>query len=69
VNEVIGRAHNLCTGDAVFLTDSGWVTLDGVGADTAGHVVLAHRRYGSPSAPVLHTVLPWDAPVVAVLTQ
>ena len=66
MKELIGRAHNLCPGDVIFLTTIGWVTVQAVDADPTGHVMLDVTTYGTPS-PVIRQALPWDAPVVAVL--
>jgi len=66
VREITGRAHNLHTGDHLYLTDRGWVTVCAVKASPDAEVLVDHVPYGM-AGPVLRQVLPWDAPVVVVL--
>lgn len=63
---VLGKAHNVQTGDAVYLTDRGWVQVDAVGATTDAHVLLSVHPYGQRTDPVA-VALPWDAPLVVVV--
>lgn len=63
---MLGRAHNVQPGDALYLTDRGWVDVRAVGATTTAAVLLEVSTYGAAADPV-PVALPWDAPVVVVV--
>lgn len=67
MREITGRAHNLCPGDAAYLTDRGWVTVHRVDASPAAEVVIACTAYGV-DGPVSTVRLPWDAPIVVAVS-
>ena len=64
---MMGRAHNVHAGDAVYLTDKGWVDVVRADANTHGQVCLDVRQYAVHNAPVVRVALPWDAPLVVVV--
>lgn len=63
----MGRAHNVHAGDAVYLTDQGWVDVVRADVNTHGQVCLDVRQYAVHNAPVLRVALPWDAPLIVAV--